>query len=223
MRTIFQRRLIWRFGSESRNGSPGQKNAMAPWKVPGDRARCRCGTFFRLSFRRLSPGERHGIAGGADYFQSDWVRLNPEAELVTWRIDKLEKLVLEYLAELDYSTLAHKDNTPCAEELALAQTQTALDSATKQAEQIADAIEASGHSPTLLRRLADRERERAALELELERLKAALHTTKHAIEGMAEAKAAVAKLLKASDGECGFGSGGGAADCGTNRSLSKRL
>ena len=160
--------------------------------------------FSGLLFDGYHPLSKMVLAGGADVFVSDWVRLHPGSKRVTWQIDQLERLVVGYLRELDYETLAQRDADTTDEETQHAIVQTRLDSINARVDQLVDSLETCGDKPQrqmLLNRLGERAKEKAELEAQIKNLQAARKAAKAATIVLRDARKELCKLLGAKDEE----------------------
>jgi len=158
--------------------------------------------FSGLLFDGYHPQSKMVLAGGADVFVSDWVRLHPGSRRVTWQIDHLERLVFGYLRELDYETLAQTATDPTDEEKQQAIVQTRLDGVNARLGQLLDSLEACGDKPqkqTVLERVGERAKEKAQLEAQIKNLKADREAAKAATAVLRDARKELCNLLGAKD------------------------
>lgn len=140
--------------------------------------------------------------GNTAYLASDWTRINPGAHAVKWNLADLERSILSYLRELDLGALAAEQPVATEEEARLAKVTTKLDGIAVRLEQLLDSLEKvteKQQKDIILKRIAERAKEKGSIEEEASGLKAAVEKKKAATIALADARKDLCKFLEAKD------------------------
>lgn len=161
--------------------------------------------FSGFIFDGYHPTSSMGTRSGLPYLASDWTRLHPGAQPVTWNIDQLESAILKYLRELDFASLVSKEPTAATEEESrLATIHSKLEAVKIRLEQLMDSFETvvdKQQRDIILKRIGERAKEKTALEQEEAQFKATSVAKKTATAALGDARKDLCKLLEAKDGD----------------------
>jgi len=146
--------------------------------------------FSGILYDGYHPQSRMVLATGADTFQSDWGRIHPGSKRVTWPIHDLERVVIDYLRQVDLETLAQRAGNPTEDEARQAIVQTKLDAINARVEQLMDSLETCDNQQRqmVLDRLGERAKERADLQAQVKELQEARQAAQAAAANLGDAR-----------------------------------